>query len=948
MSNHFVRLVLVVLAMAAPSAALAQTGQSAIAGVVRDATGGVLPGVTVEASSPVLIEKSRSAVTNEAGQYRVVDLRPGVYTVTFTLSGFTTVVREGIQLESNFVAPVNIEMTVGRIEQSVTVTGLSPIVDVQSSQRREVVTSEALATLPTGRSFVTMAGTVPAVLTGQFDVGGSSSMWQGGSLTVHGSLNVDSRTLIDGMIADAMFSGGQCSCVYDNEAQTQEIAVQVSGGSAEQQLSGVLVNRIPRTGGNKFGGEFMTNFANTSLWSQNTDADLAARGFTVPAKLYKQYDINYTVDGPLIRDRLWFFFSGRNWAYNNYVGGAVNRDGSQAIDDNDIHAFPVRLTGQVSQKNKVTAMFNWSEKHRGHANLSGTIAPEASLVQSQPAQHIAQAKWTSTLTNHLLLETGYNQTFNNAKYAFEPEVVVGLCHSPFAQCPAGTGYGSIPHQDLTLGTNTVAAVTGTGVQTGPQKMPTMSHYIQSSLSYVTGAHNLKIGFQQRFGWQQDIRVGINADLIQQYRAGAPTQVTVFNTPTASRNNVDADLGIFVQDTWTTGRLTLNPGLRFDYFNSSIPEQTVPAGRFVPERTFAAIPNIATWKNVSPRFGASYDLFGNGRTAIKGNVGTYVQSQGTGFAATYNPMVISTDARTWTDTNRDDIAQESELGPTSNRTFGVRSNQNPANGISRPYQWVYDVAFQHELVRGVGVSVSYNRRDFYKTFWTQNLAQPLSAYTLASVPDPLNIGQTVPIYNLAPAAFGLVDLLDDNSPNNRQYYQGVDVTVNVRYKRATINGGTSTGRTLSVTCDVQDPNNLRFCDQTTYSVPFRTLLRLSGGYALPYGIRASAVFSSVPGAARQLTYLVTRTQLPTLTQASVTARLNQPNTLFLDTVNQLDVSFSKTVKAGGGVEFRPEVGIFNALNANPVTAQTNAFGPALDRVTAILPGRLIRVGMTVKY
>jgi len=156
-------------------------------------------------------------------------------------------------------------------------------------------------------------------------------MWQGGSLTVHGSLNVDSRTLIDGMIADAMFAGGQCSCVYDNEAQTQEIAVQVSGGSAEQQLSGVLVNRIPRTGGNKFGGEFMTNFANTSLWSQNTDADLAARGFTVPAKLYKQYDINYTVDGPVIRDRLWFFFSGRNWAYNNYVGGAVNRDAGCAI-----------------------------------------------------------------------------------------------------------------------------------------------------------------------------------------------------------------------------------------------------------------------------------------------------------------------------------------------------------------------------------------------------------------------------------------------------------------------------------------------------------------------------------------------------------------------------------------------------------------------------------------
>jgi len=592
-------------------------------------------------------------------------------------------------------------------------------------------------------------------------------------------------------------------------------------------------------------------------------------------------------------------------------------------------------------------MFDWSEKLRGHANLSGTIAPEASLVQSQPAQHIGQAKWTSTLSNHLLLETGYNQTFNNAKYQFEPEVLPATCFSAFDTCAPGTGYGSIPHQDLTLGTNTVAAVTGTGVQTGPQKMPTMSHYIQSSLSYVSGAHALKVGFQQRFGWQQDSRFGINADLIQQYRNGVPTQVTIFNTPTSSRNEVNADLGIFLQDTWTTGRLTLNPGVRFDYFNTSIPEQSVPAGRFVPARHFDAIPNIGTWKNISPRFGASYDLFGSGRTAIKGNLGSYVQSQGTGYAATYNPVVITTDVRTWTDSNRDDIAQESELGPTSNRAFGIRQNQNPAPGIARPYQWVYDLAFQHELVRGVGVSVSYNRRDFYKTVWTQNLAAPLSAYTLASVPDPQQPGQTIPIYNLAPAALGLVDLLDDNSANNRMYYQGVDVTVNLRYRGATVNGGTSTGRTLSITCDVQDPNNLRFCDQTTYDVPFRTLFRLSGTYGLPFGIRASAVFQSIPGAPRQLTYVVTRTQLPTLVQASVTARLNQPNTLFLDTVNQLDVSFSKTVKAGD-VDVRPEVGFFNALNANPVTTQTNAFGPALDHVTAILPGRLIRVGLTLKF
>ena len=265
MSRHFARLMLVVFVVAAPSVTSAQSGQSAIAGVVRDSTGAVLPGVTVEASSPALIEKSRSAVSDEAGQYRVVDLRPGTYRITFTLQGFTTVIRDGIVLESNFVAPVNVDMTVGGVEQAITVTGESPIVDVQSSQRRDVVNSEMLEALPTGRSFVTMAGTVPAVSTGQFDVGGSTAMWQGGSLTVHGSLNVDSRTLIDGMIADAMFAGGQCSCVYDNEAQTQEIAVQISAGSAENQLSGVLVNRVPRTGGNMGRGRALS-IAGGLIW----------------------------------------------------------------------------------------------------------------------------------------------------------------------------------------------------------------------------------------------------------------------------------------------------------------------------------------------------------------------------------------------------------------------------------------------------------------------------------------------------------------------------------------------------------------------------------------------------------------------------------------------------------------------------------------------------------
>src|SRR5207244_12595235 len=267
-------LVLVVVCLILPHAAHAQ---SAIAGVVKDTTGAVLPGVTVEASSPVLIEKVKTATTNEAGQYRIVDLRPGIYKVTFTLTGFATVRRDGIVLEANFTAPINAEMKVGGVQESVTVTGESPIVDVQTSSRREVVTQQLLESLPTGRNFQLMAGTVPSVTTGVFDVGGSSAMWTGGSLLVHGSTTTDSRTLIDGIQVDAMFGGGQCSCTYDNEAQTQEMSVQVTGGTAENQLSGVLVNRIPRTGGNSFNGDGVFLLANGSTQGVNLDSALKAR-----------------------------------------------------------------------------------------------------------------------------------------------------------------------------------------------------------------------------------------------------------------------------------------------------------------------------------------------------------------------------------------------------------------------------------------------------------------------------------------------------------------------------------------------------------------------------------------------------------------------------------------------------------------------------------------------
>jgi len=408
---RFLTLVVVVsLSWVLPTPAAAQ---SAIAGVVRDTSGAVLPGVTVEASSPALIEKSRTATTNESGQYRIVDLRPGSYRVTFTLPGFATVARDGILLEAQFTAPLNVELRLGALAETIVVTGASPVVDVQSSNRRDVVSQQLLESLPTGRQFAYMANTVPSVNTGGFDVGGSSSMWHGGGLTAHGSGTADSRTLVDGMVADAMFPSGQCACIYDNEMQTQEIAVSVSGGAAESQLSGVIVNRIPRSGGNVFSGDQLMTFSNSALQGNNITDALRARGITDPAEISLQYDVNYSLGGPIVRDRLWFFFTGREWTYNSYVLGSRSAEGKRLATDNYARGFPLRLTGQITSRDRLTGLFNYSTKGQNNSYLTGwlgpaVVAPEATHIQRLPFESITQAKWTSTLTSKLLLEAGYH------------------------------------------------------------------------------------------------------------------------------------------------------------------------------------------------------------------------------------------------------------------------------------------------------------------------------------------------------------------------------------------------------------------------------------------------------------------------------------------------------------------------------------------------------------
>jgi hypothetical protein len=280
--------------------------QSAIAGVVRDDSGAVLPDVTVEASSPALIEGTRTATSDGSGQYKIIDLRPGEYAVTFTLTGFGTVRREGIQLPAAFTATVNVDLRIGTLEETLTVTGQSPVVDTQSSVSQSVMNRDVLDTIPTGRDIWSAGQLIAGMTTSSPDVGGTKGMQQP-TLQVHGSASSDNTYQQDGItIQHVAFSGNQTGFYY-NDGDMEEVVYRTSALPAESAYGGVQIKMVPREGGNMFKGAIFASGATRAMQSNNVDEELEQRGLTAANHIDNVYDFNASVGGPIRRDRLWFF-----------------------------------------------------------------------------------------------------------------------------------------------------------------------------------------------------------------------------------------------------------------------------------------------------------------------------------------------------------------------------------------------------------------------------------------------------------------------------------------------------------------------------------------------------------------------------------------------------------------------------------------------------------------
>ena len=842
-------LLVILIALLLPSAAYAQ---AAITGVVRDASGGVLPGVTVEAASPVLIEKVRQVVTDATGQYRIVDLRPGLYSVTFELPGFSVVRREGIELSGNFVATVNADLKLGTLEETITVTSETPIVDVQSARTQQIMDREIISAIPTSRNAVGLQNLVPGMsATGGVGVIGNSNTDSGGiggtmqsvAAAIHGGRAADSRIYADGINmgwAGGNGGGGNMPQV----ASAQEVVLTVSGGLADAETGGVVVNVIPREGANTFSGQFNFSGSNDSLQGSNYTERLKAQGLRSPAELISVYDVNPMFGGRIVEDKLWFYSSYRQTGGKSTVPGMfqnrnagdptkwiVDFDRSKPAFTNRVERqATTRVTWQATPRNKFNML--WAEQYLdtnygegGGAETAGMLTtPEATPRSYYIPSRQPHATWASPISGRLLAEAGWGMY--QARYRFGPRN--DGTHDPRMIAVLEQG-GEVP--------NLLSRAPQAPAQGGfAHSLIGNLASVRASLTYVTGAHSMKFGYQGGFGNPSQTYNYPNQVTQIRMRDGVPNQLTqtvvVGGHIKYVRNLIPTNL--YAQDQWTFSRLTLQGGIRYDSLTSSYPESRVGGSGYpyAPEEIFYASRSTPgyDWKDIAPRLGVAYDLFGNGKTAVRFNLGKYMEAiTATNNDLDMNPLVrtVVRTTRGWTDTNRDYVPDCDLTDPAANGECARMDNQNLGRQVfnrsfdpnyvggwdTRPNNWSLGLSVQQEILPRISVTAGFHRNWWGNWYVVDNRATNLEDYTPFSIQAPRDPrlpgggGYTIDgLYNLVPTKVGLVDEFAQSSKSfgdQKESWQGFDYSVVARLRNGlTVQAGAGTGRRVADGCAVR--------------------------------------------------------------------------------------------------------------------------------------------------
>ena len=977
----------------APALAYAQ---ASITGVVKDASGAVLPGVTVEAASPALIEKVRIGVTDGTGQYRIVDLRSGTYAVTFTLPGFGTVKREGLEVAGTFTATLDVELRVGQLEETLTVTGDAPMVDVQSARREQVVSSDIIAALPTPRAFLGLVALNPTVVLSAQDVGGTSGP-ASVRYTTRGSMQTDSRMMANGLLVGSVSGGGTAGSYYVPQVTaSQEVVVTTSGGLGEAETAGVVANTVSRDGGNTYSGLlFGTGTADWLLGSNFTE-DLRRQGLRSPNEITRNFDYTAALGGPIFRDKLWFFTYSRYMVADNSVAGMFHNknagDASKWTYEPDLDRPGIqngtwrgdpgalRLTWQGTPRNKFAVMWDEQKRCFGCPQVLATASPEAGNLGETYTLRVAQATWTSPVSNRLLLEAGFG------------DHILGW----------GGGLSDPVTQRMTNVVEQAGLIPGLSYRGIASNFHSDSatYHGRTAASYITGAHSAKVGASIAHFRYTDFAFSLSEGLRYRFNNGVPNQLTQTVESVRWRTYMTS-LGVYAQDQWTIDRLTLQAGVRYDHWASSFPAEVFGKdSRYIRAPIDVPAADGASFHDISPRVSATYDLFGDAKTAVRVTVGKFMIGQESNGAGTFGQhmtpvfRMATNTSRAWTDANRDfvancnlvDIRANGECGPAANSNFGTSAfsqtfDPRATSGWGvRPYTWDFGASVQREIITGLSATLGYNRLSFGNLSVRDNLLTTPADYTMVKLPVPVddrlpNSGEVVTVAVIKPEKFGQVQTQIGRASDLGgivQRWSGFEASANARMANGLVaQGGMTSGRYLIDKCAVvarapeilwEENLPLEYCRGVQ---PFQTQVKGFAAYTVPrLDVQVSATLQNIPGIPVQAAWNVPNAvfapllggNLPggaanqTINLLNIQSGVGiapQPISVQAERLTQVDFRVAKLLRFG---RTRTLVGvdIFNALNSDTVQSINTTYGTTWLQPRGIIPARFAKLSVQLDF
>jgi len=949
--RYFLFLLLLGIVVSAPRPAMAAQAQGAsIIGVVTDESGAILPGVTVTATSPSLQVPEVTDVTNERGEYRLSPLPIGLYQVAYSLSGFQGMRREGIQLTIGFVAKLDIVLKVGSLEETVTVSGVSPIVDVTSTgTSRTSFTKETLEVNPSGRNgLIALLGQAPGVRT-NLDVGGNTI----NSTPVFKAFGQDGEPweTLEG-VSTASVNGNQAG-VYWDYATLEEANIQASGNNADIPTRGISLIGIVKSGGNDFHGGAVWAQTSKDFQSNNIDDELRAQGITEGNPILKRRDDSGELGGRVVRDKLWFYGSARERIDNAQVLGAFRPDGSPSVEENRQWFLSGKLSYQASKSNKLIGFYEHSRKHL-QTGGSATILPEAGYDQFQFGR-VTKIEWQSVRGSSLVttLQTGlwqWGATYTGIG-SHDPDKTWG------SKAPATTDQVTLLQTGL---------APNAGNLPGEKKYHTKGALTWYRPGMFYGNHEFKSGFDYTDHdlsrrWINRPESAGNYQLV--FANGVPLQFNAWNYP-LTPHNVSHYLGIYGTDSWSvTSRLTFDFGVRYAHDNGFVPEGCSENGAFSTAQCFARV-QFNIWNTFAPRVHAAWDITGDGKTVLKGGWGRFDQMRKqTPEVTSANQINMRTTTYRWNDRNGDKLYQAGEVNLDPNGPDFV-SITGTTTGVVNPNEKEPKLdEFSAALERQIGPEIAVRVTGVYSN--TKN------AYKLANGLRPASV-YNIPITNPDPGPDGRAGTADDPGVNITYWdypaaYAGAkfeqQMLINVDAPKEFTSYELAMAKRMShnwqaLVAYSSTSKNWRFpaggspsniaadnpnADQFVNDQTREWSLKGSGAYFFPARLMASAQYELRSGEPFSRTVRFTGgRQIP-----NITMPVEELGTRRYPSIALLSLRVQKGFRFGVH-DFTARLNMYNALNSNVVTSQTVLSGANFLRPTAILAPRILELSATYGF